>query len=405
MLIICLSLLPCIIWLTFFYVQNRYSREPLWLVATSFILGIFSTIPALICNTIGMALVMIFFGNSVFSQFLLFFGIVGPVEEMVKMLAVLIFAYRQPDFDEPIDGIIYSAAAALGFAAAENVLYVNQFNSIHILAFRGPLANAGHALFAAMWGLALSKAKATPKLNGRRTQIILLGWLAAATIHGSYDFILTLLSNRPAYVALAPIILLTGGMFFYVEYKVVSFLKTSPKKPTSNLLKATLRCPNCGELGKAKMICRKCKTRMPDYDMGEMRPCGYCQAQNPPGALQCGNCHYSLLSRGDGFAHSVYPHLIRIVPSGKEELACVLDKHIILIGKTLDNDFVIEDDLVENRHAKITWHPMGVHVIQDLNSTNGCFVNGQRVQEGYLQNGYEVRFGQTRFIYRAQPRI
>jgi pSer/pThr/pTyr-binding forkhead associated (FHA) protein len=74
---------------------------------------------------------------------------------------------------------------------------------------------------------------------------------------------------------------------------------------------------------------------------------------------------------------------------------------MINIGKTLDNDFVIDDDSVSKRHARIVWHPAGLHVVQDLSSINGTFVNGQRVNESPLQNGYEVRFGQLRFVYRA----
>src|ERR1051326_8849582 len=177
MLIIILSLLPCLFWLIFFYIQDWYDREPIWLVSTSFLIGIFSTIPALVLNTAGIILITIFLGSDTFSHFLLFFGIVGPVEEGVKLLAILIFAYKQPQFDEPVDGIIYSAAAALGFAAAENVLYVSQFHSIAILAVRGPLANAGHALFSAFWGLALSRAKAASNIRSQRFKIILGGWM------------------------------------------------------------------------------------------------------------------------------------------------------------------------------------------------------------------------------------
>src|SRR5688572_17147363 len=125
MLIIILSLLPCILWLIFFYIQDWYDREPISLVAISFLLGIFSAVPALICNTIGMIIVGAIFGTHPLSYFIQFFFVVGPVEETVKLLAVLIFAYNQPQFDEPVDGIIYSAAAALGFAAIENVLYVS----------------------------------------------------------------------------------------------------------------------------------------------------------------------------------------------------------------------------------------------------------------------------------------
>lgn len=400
--IIILSLLPCLFWLVFFYVQDWYDREPISLVAVTFILGIVATIPALVFNTLGTIFTTILFGHeSVLGNFIQFFGIVGPVEEGAKLLAVLVFAYKQPEFDEPIDGVIYSAAAALGFAAAENVLYVSQFHSLQLLAIRGPLANAGHALFSAFWGLALSRAKAAPNAGGHRTQIILYGLLVAAIVHASYDFILTMLGDSSVIISFLPVLLLMGGMFWYVEHKVIGFIKTSPKRPTTAKLKAVLKCPSCGELGKAGLTCRKCRNKLPQIDLGEMRSCPKCSAINQPGTVQCSQCHQSLLAVVHSAPTTVYPHFIKFNPSGTEEIAHVLDKPTTNVGKTLDNEFVLNDESIENSHARIFWDSRGFHVVQDLNSTNGTFINGQRVNEGFLQNGYEVRFGQQRFTYRA----
>jgi protease PrsW len=400
MLIIVLSLLPCIFWLIFFYIQDWYDREPISLVAISFLLGIFSAIPALICNTIGVGIVSMIFGNHVLSYFLQFFFVVGPVEESVKLLAVLIFAYKQPQFDEPVDGIIYSAAAALGFAAIENVLYVSQF-SLDVLVVRGPLANAGHALFSAFWGLALSRAKAMPNIGGLRAKIIISGLVAAAFVHGLYDFVLTIMQGIPTYITMIPIALLMIGMFVYVEYKTIGFVVKSPNRLAAKLLRPTLKCTICGNLGQAGDICKQCKAQLPTVDMGEKRYCFYCRASNNPGATVCSSCKASLLSYGNSRPATYRPHFVKIIPGGVEEIVCVLDRPTINIGKTLDNDFVIEDDSVSMRHARILWHPAGVHVVQDLSSINGTFVNGQRVNESPLQNGFEVRFGQLRFVYRA----
>ena len=52
------------------------------------------------------------------------FLVIAPIEEFAKLLAVWIAVYRTQDFREPIDGIIYSATAALGFACIENVIYL-----------------------------------------------------------------------------------------------------------------------------------------------------------------------------------------------------------------------------------------------------------------------------------------
>lgn len=402
MLIITLSLLPCLLWLVFFYVQDWYDREPISLVLITFLLGIFATIPALIFNTMGMTIVALFLGqNNFLSNFVQFFGVVGPVEESAKLLAVLIFAYKQPEFDEPVDGVIYAAAAALGFAAAENVLYVSQFQNLELLKIRGPLSNAGHALFSAFWGLALSQAKAAPNTQGKRTNIIIYGLLLAAITHGLFDFILTMIGDKSLALSFVTILLLMGGMFWYVEHNVLEFLKKSPKRPTTNKLKIVLRCPNCGQVGKAGLTCRKCRNKLPQIDLGEMRACLKCGTINEPGSVNCSQCYHSLLAVTHSAPTTVYPHFIKIHESGTEEIAHVLDKPSITIGKTLDNEFVLDDETIENRHARVFWDDRGFHVIEDLNSTNGIFINGKRVSDGYLQNGYEVRFGQIRLIYRA----
>ena len=48
--------------------------------------------------------------------------VVGLVEEGAKILAVGGFARRRKEFDEPVYGIVYASAAAIGFASVENKL-------------------------------------------------------------------------------------------------------------------------------------------------------------------------------------------------------------------------------------------------------------------------------------------
>ena len=57
-------------------------------------------------------------------RFLEAFAIAALVEEFVKLACVLGYLWNKPQFDEVMDGILYTAAASLGFAMLENVLYV-----------------------------------------------------------------------------------------------------------------------------------------------------------------------------------------------------------------------------------------------------------------------------------------
>ncbi len=112
--------------------------------------------------------------------------IAGLIEEGAKLAVVLVLVYHRHVFDEPMDGIVYSAAAALGFASVENVIYIKEFGATVILV-RGPLATLGHMLFSCIWGYALGKAKFD---RARRLSIMAKGFVLSAFFHGLYDFLI-----------------------------------------------------------------------------------------------------------------------------------------------------------------------------------------------------------------------
>lgn len=64
----------------------------------------------------------------------------------------------------------------------------------------------------------------------------------------------------------------------------------------------------------------------------------------------------------------------------------------IVVGRGSEFDMVLDEDMVSRRHAKIaTYH--GQIVLQDLKSTNGTFVNGERVTVARLKLGDKVVIG------------
>jgi len=144
-----LSLLPCVLWLWYFSSRSRYKRPSRRVLGITFFLGSVATIPALLLNLAGQAGVYALLGPGEGSHLLVLFLVVGPIEELVKFLVVYQYAWRHEAFDEPLDGVIYSATAALGFAAVENLIYLWQ-NDPSLVLLRGPLSNPGHALFSAL---------------------------------------------------------------------------------------------------------------------------------------------------------------------------------------------------------------------------------------------------------------
>ena len=68
------------------------------------------------------------------------------------------------------------------------------------------------------------------------------------------------------------------------------------------------------------------------------------------------------------------------------------------LGRALNNDLVVEDERASQRHAQIAIED-GQHVIRDLRSTNGTYVNNQRVLEASLRDGDLIQIGETVFEY------
>jgi pSer/pThr/pTyr-binding forkhead associated (FHA) protein len=80
-----------------------------------------------------------------------------------------------------------------------------------------------------------------------------------------------------------------------------------------------------------------------------------------------------------------------------------LDKTSVGIGRAQDNDIVIEEDAVSGNHARIDLIPneymdglMDIF-IEDLDSTNGTFVNEAPVKRQQLQNFDTIRIAWTDF--------
>src|SRR5207249_4382994 len=107
---------PSLFWLWYFWRQDRETREGPGPMARAFLMGALSTIPAVVLE-------VMFSHPGDGATALECFLVIGPAEEISKFLATLWSVRRERDFDEPSDGIVAAAAAALGFAFAENIGY------------------------------------------------------------------------------------------------------------------------------------------------------------------------------------------------------------------------------------------------------------------------------------------
>jgi pSer/pThr/pTyr-binding forkhead associated (FHA) protein len=84
--------------------------------------------------------------------------------------------------------------------------------------------------------------------------------------------------------------------------------------------------------------------------------------------------------------------------SGETVREYELDQEIMTIGRKTDNDIHIDNLAVSGNHAKILTI-LNDSFIEDLNSTNGTFINGQKINKHALQNGEIILIGKHELKY------
>lgn len=180
--ILILAFAPGLFWLAYFYSKDRLEPEPLHRVRNCFLIGMVVVIPAIVFESV-----------TNFSP--IFTLVVGApiIEEYLKFLAVRHTMYKSAEFDEPMDGIVYAAATALGFASVENALYLFQeYYSVEgtlagTTLLRAFVSVPGHAIFSIMWGYTLGLAKFSAQK--RRKELVYTGLLLAIALHSVFNLL------------------------------------------------------------------------------------------------------------------------------------------------------------------------------------------------------------------------
>jgi len=174
------TILPIALLLRFFFTRDL-RREPRTTVAVTFLLGIVIALPAIFVSLVIAAIPgrsFGLFGGAAYDAF----AVAAITEELLKLLVIACYCARRRSFDEPMDGLVYGATAALGFAAIENALYVASGGWI-VAVLRGVTAVPMHAAEGAILGYSVARSR----LLFRRGAIW-TGLAIAVFIHGAYDF-------------------------------------------------------------------------------------------------------------------------------------------------------------------------------------------------------------------------
>ena len=183
-----IAILPGVLWLAIFYHQDRQEPEPKHYVLGVFLLG------AVLAKLIALPLIHDVFAVDAWlyrNRWTTLVGailVIGVIQEFVKYAAVRYTVYGSREFDEPLDGVIYSGAAGLGFATMLNIDYVIAYGGVDLQVgiVRMVVTALAHASFAGVLGYVMGQAKFRP---GSDTLPLLGGVALVSVLNGLFFLI------------------------------------------------------------------------------------------------------------------------------------------------------------------------------------------------------------------------
>jgi RsiW-degrading membrane proteinase PrsW (M82 family) len=202
---------------------DRYEAEPLWMLATAFFWGALAApFFAFLFNT-GTATAVAYMADAKAGE--AFAAVVSApiVEETSKAFILFVFFFvKKDEFDGVIDGIVYAALAALGFAMTENILYYGRAalggggSLTATLIIRGFFAPFSHPLFTSLTGIGLGLSRqstnilvkiVTPIVGLLMAIFMHSMWNGSAVFGGGAVFVLTyILVMIPAFLIMLVVI-------------------------------------------------------------------------------------------------------------------------------------------------------------------------------------------------------
>lgn len=197
MLALPFSILPSIIWLIFFTLQDKH-REKTSNILKIFFWGIVVALPVVIIESLAQEIVFAPLAAFALSSVAYAFIAIAFVEEFAKYLVVRLRAMPRKFFDEPQDVMVYIIAAALGFAAIENFVYALNFATnvqevLNISIFRGVTATFLHVVASGALGYFVALSLETPS---ERRKFFYTGLVVATLLHGIYNNFIINLENK-----------------------------------------------------------------------------------------------------------------------------------------------------------------------------------------------------------------
>jgi protease PrsW len=188
-----MAAVPAALWLAFFYLQDRHEPEPKHFVAGVAVLGALIAAPLadFVIYRASPPIPLAQHGLSVWNadRLLHAIAVVGLSQELCKYAVVRYTIYLSPEFDEPMDGVVYMTAAGAGFAVWVNYHRLSDLGHEVFLstgAAQAVITTLAHASFAGVLGYVMGRARFTRRPAPVRGVLLLAGLLAAAVLNGQF---------------------------------------------------------------------------------------------------------------------------------------------------------------------------------------------------------------------------
>ena len=180
------GILPALAWLWFWRREDSAHPEPRRLIALAFLAGMVA---------VAIVIPLEKFVQPFLGSMTLVFTAWSAMEEVVKYLMARLTVLRSSQDDEPIDPVIYMVTVALGFAAAENTLFLLSplsGDTIVQTVLTGNLRFVGatllHVLSSAVIGVALGLS--FYKSRSAKRLYALFGVILAILLHSTFNFLI-----------------------------------------------------------------------------------------------------------------------------------------------------------------------------------------------------------------------
>lgn len=259
-----LAILPAYFIALFVYIKDK-NKEPFPLLLKLFFGGFLSAFfTILVSNLLSPIIPFISIDvktSSILMVFLYSFIGVSLIEEACKFLVLYLAGYKDKEFDELYDIIVYSVFVGLGFATIENIIYifdaagVSTILSTKTSIYRALVSVPGHACFALFMGYYLSMAKVY-EIRGKKKLAKKNKWLAVLVptfLHGIYDFCCYLPYDGAMFIFFIFI-----GLLYGISLSKLKYVATHNRSiVTQSINKA---CSKCGT-PVTGVFCKKCGNR------------------------------------------------------------------------------------------------------------------------------------------------